>query len=188
MKRANAGRDPSPVTAQELPNFHAPGHLFRRARQFHDALWLLQVSSTLTPLQYAVLTALEFDPGIDQRTLGERVALDKSTIADLTVRLAKREYVIRSMDPNDRRRVLLTLTRTGRAVLRSAAPNVALISQEMLSTLTPEEGQELIRLLDKLVYSEAALAASGGRYPLERSAMFDQVAPPLSVETARVPS
>jgi MarR family transcriptional regulator, temperature-dependent positive regulator of motility len=163
---ADRPRVTSTTTPTELPDFHhAPGHLFRRARQFHDALWLLQVSTSLTPLQYAVLTALELDPGIDQRTLGERIALDKSTIADLTARLAKRDFIVRSTDPKDRRRVVLTLTRAGRSALYVAAPKVAMIGREMLAALTADEGRELIRLLDKLVYSEGALAASGGRYP-----------------------
>jgi DNA-binding MarR family transcriptional regulator len=151
-----------------LPDFHqAPGHLFRRARQFHDALWLTHVSSSLTPLQYAVLTALELDPGIDQRTLGERIAQDKSTVADLAARLANRGYVVRSTDRSDRRRIVLTLTRRGRSTLYEAAPRVAEIGQEMLSTLSADEGRELIRLLDKLVYSRQALEASGRTPPDE---------------------
>jgi DNA-binding MarR family transcriptional regulator len=160
-------KDPAPAGLDGgLPDFHqAPGHLFRRARQFHDALWLSYVSSSLTPLQYAVLTALELDPGIDQRTLGERIAQDKSTVADLTARLAKRGYLLRSTDRTDRRRIVLTLTRQGRSALYEAAPRVAEIGQEMLSTLSADEGRELIRLLDKLVYSRRALEASGRTLP-----------------------
>lgn len=148
-----------------LPDFHHyPGHLFRRARQVHDALWASTVSSSLTPLQYAVLTALELAPGIDQRTLGQTIALDKSTVADLTARLANRGFLIRSADVRDRRRTVLTLTGDGRAALYEVAPRVRTIGVEMLSTLTEREAHELMRLLNKFVYSELALDALGGRY------------------------
>jgi DNA-binding MarR family transcriptional regulator len=160
------GRSPRRTAmTSELPDFHhAPGHLFRRARQVHDALWAASVSASMTPLQYAVLTALEMEPGIDQRRLGQIVALDKSTVGDLVVRLAKRGFLIRSADLRDRRRTVLTLTREGRAALHVTVPRVQALGNAMLSVLTVAEAHELLRLLDKFVYSDLALDALGGRY------------------------
>jgi DNA-binding MarR family transcriptional regulator len=140
-----------------LPDFHsAPGHLFRRGRQLHDALWLMHVDDTLTPLQYAVLTALELEPGIDQRTLGDRIALDKSTIGDLLARLGNRGLIERRSDDRDGRRRLLEVTDAGREVLYRAAPGVAMIGELMLGVLDEKERKELVRLMDKIVYSTAS--------------------------------
>lgn len=159
----NQPRNGQPATPRRrrnrrrLPDFHtAPGHLFRRGRQLHDALWLIHVDSTLTPLQYAVLTALELEPNIDQRTLGNRIALDKSTIGDLLARLSNRELIRRRSDDRDGRRRLLEVTEEGRDVLYRAAPKVAKVGEMMLSVLDDDEREELIRLMDKIVYSSAA--------------------------------
>ncbi len=138
----------------------APGHLFRRARQFHDALWLQVVGDTLTPLQYAVLIALEAEPELSQRTLGERISLDKSTIGDLVARLVRRGLVTRRPDPDDARRRILLMTEPGRKALYRARPAVVELGQQILGPLEPDECRELVRLLDKLVFSETALTAT----------------------------
>lgn len=154
---ANTGDDGS----RSLADLHgAPGHLFRRARQFHDALWLQVVGDTLTPLQYAVLIALEAEPELSQRTLGERIALDKSTIGDLVARLVRRGFVTRRPDPDDARRRILLMTESGRKAVYQVRPAVVEIGHRILAPLQPEERDELIRLLDKLLFSEPALTAT----------------------------
>lgn len=156
---------------RSLADLHgAPGHLFRRARQFHDALWLQIVGDTLTPLQYAVLIALEAEPELSQRTLGERIALDKSTIGDLVARLVRREFVTRRPDPDDARRQILLMTEAGRKALYLVRPAVVEIGHQILAPLEPEERHALIRLLDKLVFSETALTATvNSRYGKEHA-------------------
>ena len=156
-ERANTSDTPTGAAIgaapSNLPDFHtAPGHLFRRGRQLHDALWLVHVSDELTPLQYAVLTALELEPNIDQRTLGERIALDKSTVGDIVNRMYGRNLIARNTHPKDSRRNLLSLTEEGRAVLHQAAPGVERIGEEIFSALTADERDELLRLLNKLLY------------------------------------
>jgi DNA-binding MarR family transcriptional regulator len=122
----------------------------------------MAIHEHLTPLQYAVLTALELEPNIDQRTLGERIALDKSTIGDLLARLSNRGLIKRRSDENDGRRRLLEVTEEGRKILYRVAPAVSTIGGQLLDDLTPNERVELIRLLDKLVYGPAALGLDTG--------------------------
>ena len=152
-----------------LPDFHtAPGHLFRRGRQLHDALWLVHVSDELTPLQYAVLTALALEPDIDQRTLGERIALDKSTVGDIVNRMYGRGLIARQTSPQDSRRNLLSLTDSGRSVLNEAAPGVERIGAEIFSALTTDERDELLRLMNKLLYSHTNGRAESDRNSTRR--------------------
>lgn len=147
--------------ARSLADLHgAPGHLFRRARQFHDALWLQFIGESLTPLQYAVLVAVEAEPELSQRALGERVALDTSTVSDLVARLARRGLLLRRPDPNDARKRVLLVTAAGRKVLGQAKRAAAEMGHQILAPLEPDERGELIRLLDKLVFSELALTST----------------------------
>lgn len=150
--RATSGEHPP------LPTFHnAPGPLFRRGRQIHDALWLRYIGPRLRPLQYAVLTALELEPGIDQQTLGERIALDKSTIGDMIGRLTKRSLINAGDDPTDARRKVLHITEEGQELLYEIAPLAERIGHEMFEPLAPAERDQLLELLNKVVYSfEAA--------------------------------
>src|SRR5260370_521604 len=64
-----------------------PGHLIRRAQQVHYWLWNAEVSPEVTSPQFAVLYALRAEKNIDQKTLGERVSLDRSTTAEVAARL-----------------------------------------------------------------------------------------------------
>src|SRR5690606_41237622 len=67
-----------------------PGHLARRLQQAHHLLWNTMVSEDITSPQYAVLNALVAEPGLDQRTVWERVVLDLSNIAEVRARLVRR--------------------------------------------------------------------------------------------------
>ena len=63
-----------------------PGHLMRRAVQVLNVLWNEEVSRTITSPQFATLNALYSEPDLDQRTLGHRVSLDRSTMAAVVSR------------------------------------------------------------------------------------------------------
>lgn len=148
----------------------APGHLIRRARQFHDALWVQEVGERLTPLQFAALTALDAEPELNQRELGERIALDKSTLGDLVGRLGRHGYLTRRRDPADARSQLIMITAEGKRALKAARPAVVRIGQQMLSCLDDAEQREFMRLLGKLVFSDVALSPSvTGRRSADRS-------------------
>jgi MarR family transcriptional regulator, temperature-dependent positive regulator of motility len=153
-----------PVDALTQLHF-APGHLFRRARQFHDALWLELIGSELTPLQFAALTALSAEPGLNQRELGERIALDKSTLGDIVSRLVRRGYVKRQPDPRDGRSRAITVTAAGSRALNRARPAVAQIGRTMLSCLDAEERCQLTDLLAKVVFSDLALETTNNAPP-----------------------
>jgi len=130
----------------------APGHLIRRAQQVHTVLWGEHVGTHLTSVQYVVLLVLTAHPDIDQRTLGRHASLDKSTGGDLIARMVARGLVCRSRDLNDARRNLLRLTPAGQIELRTHAPAVVRVQQELLRALTPEERQQFISLMDSVAH------------------------------------
>ncbi len=105
--------------AQPLPLVAEPGHLIRRAHERAVALFAEHHGRHITPVQYALLRAVHDEPGLDQVTLAERVALDTSTTADIAARLEAKGWLHRELLP--RRQRSLRLSEAGQAVRRDVA-------------------------------------------------------------------
>lgn len=131
-----------------------PGHLARRLQQAHHLLWNAMVSQETTSPQFAVLNALTAEPGLDQRTVGERVGLDRSTIAEVVSRLLRRELLDKVRDPADGRRFQLRLTDEGVRTHRRLALRTVRMNQVFLGPLSAGEQQTLFDLMHRV--SEAA--------------------------------
>jgi DNA-binding MarR family transcriptional regulator len=109
------------------------------------------VGPDLTSVQFAMLVALEAEPGIDQRTLGERISLDTSSLGEVCGRLVARGLIARERDPADGRRKVLRLTPAGRRALREATPRVYEVGRRLLEPFAPGDKADLMRLLTRLV-------------------------------------
>ncbi|MEO3713497.1 MarR family winged helix-turn-helix transcriptional regulator [Roseateles flavus] len=70
----------------------------------------------LTYPQYLVLLALWEQDGQSVSALGERLSLDSGTLTPLLKRMEQAGLLVRLRDAQDERRVLLSLTREGRAL------------------------------------------------------------------------
>lgn len=127
------------------------GHLLRRAQQLHVAVWLRAVCSETTSVQFAALTVLDQRPGASQRELGRLLDLDRSTIADLVARMARRGLIERERDADDRRKNVLQLTSAGRAELSRLRPRVDAIEPILTAGLRPGEREQLRRLLYRML-------------------------------------
>jgi DNA-binding MarR family transcriptional regulator len=126
-----------------------PGHLIRRAHQLAVSTFHETHGRQITPVQYAILRALQDAPGIDQVTLADKVALDTSTTADIATRLEAKGWIVRELLP--RRQRALRLTPEGEAVLADMLPRVAPMYRQLLQRLAPAEQAEFLRLLRKFV-------------------------------------
>ncbi|WPB93367.1 MarR family winged helix-turn-helix transcriptional regulator [Streptomyces malaysiensis] len=136
-----------------------PGHLARRFQQAHSLLWGAMVSEETTSPQFAVVNALMEKPEIDQRTLSEHVHLDRSTIADLVARLARRGLLERVRDPNDGRRNVLRLTDEGVRVHRKLVTRTARMNRVFLAPLDETERETLLRLIARVTDAAEELRA-----------------------------
>jgi MarR family transcriptional regulator, temperature-dependent positive regulator of motility len=130
-----------------------PGHLMRRAVQVLNLLWTEEVSHTITSPQFAALNALYAEPNLDQRGLGERVSLDRSTMAEVVSRLAARGLIHSQRDTRDARRKTITLTPKGVHTVRQLIPRTHAMSDRLVGPLTPEQRKELLCLLTSVVRS-----------------------------------
>jgi MarR family transcriptional regulator, temperature-dependent positive regulator of motility len=133
----------------DLPLPAEPGHLIRRAHQLAVSVFHETHGRQVTPVQYAVLRALQATPGIDQVTLADKVALDTSTTADIATRLEAKGWIVRELLP--RRQRALRLTADGEAVLADMLPRVRPMYARLLAPLAPAERDEFVRLLRKFV-------------------------------------
>ena len=118
-----------------------PGHLARRFQQIAVAVFLAEVDkagSDLTPVQYAALSAVQANPGIDQATLAGLIAFDRTTITGVVDRLVLKGHMMRQESSRDRRARELTITAAGRRTLRAATPAVEAAQRLMLRGMWPK--------------------------------------------------
>ena len=128
-----------------------PGHLLRRALQAMNLLWDEEVSHTITSPQFAALNALYAEPNLDQRTLGRRVSLDRSTTAEMVSRLSGRGLIRTERDTRDGRRKTITLTSRGLHAVQQLIPRTHAMTARLVGPLDGEQREELLRLLTEVV-------------------------------------
>lgn len=144
-KKADSGLPPEDLMLH-------PGHLLRRALQAMNLLWDEEVSHTVTSPQFATLNALYREPlGVDQRTLGNRVSLDRSTMAEVVSRLSAKGLISTERDARDGRRKTITLTAKGTSALQQLIPRTRTMSGRLVRALDQRERSELLRLLKVIV-------------------------------------
>ena len=132
--------------------YNMPGHLIRRLQQIAVSIYLNETrSSGVRPVQFATLSAIRAFPGLDQMELSRGIALDRSTIQDVIIRLEKRGLVRRDTDPGDRRRRVLYITETGAQTLDDMAEDNRRAQAKILEPLSPEERKTFLRLITRLV-------------------------------------
>ncbi len=128
-----------------------PGHLLRRAVQVMNVLWAAEVSHTITSPQFAALNALYAESSLDQRTLGERISLDRSTMAEVVSRLSSRGLIRTERDSKDGRRKTITLTTRGMHTVQHLIPRTRAMTDRLVGPLDPRQRAELLRLLTAVV-------------------------------------
>jgi len=127
------------------------GHLLRRAHQRHTAIFQeIQGDSQLTPLQFAALVKLRDLGEVSQNQLGRLIAMDAATMQGVIKRLDGRGLIARRADPDDRRRLVLSLSASGRRLIDSAIEAGREITRLTLEPLTAAERKTFTALLMRL--------------------------------------
>ncbi len=131
-----------------------PGHLARRFQQIAVAVFHAQVEaagSDLTPVQYAALTKIAAEPGLDQATLAGQIAYDRTTIGGVVDRLVEKGLVARIVSAKDRRARELRVTEAGQVMLTKIAPAVDETQRVLLSGLSEKEAAQFMKLMKKAI-------------------------------------
>jgi DNA-binding MarR family transcriptional regulator len=105
--------------------------------------------SGLTAPQYAVLSALERQPGISNAELARRAFVTPQTMVRIVGNLEAMGLVSRQAHPSHGRVRPVSLTRKGSTLVATCHAGVAGLEQRMLLDLGAEQRRELLDLLVK---------------------------------------
>jgi len=137
----------------ELQIQQKPGHLIRRLQQIAFAIFMDKTREFgITPVQYSAILAVESHPGIDQTTLCNIIAFDRSTIGDVVSRLEKKKMIVRRPGSADRRTKALYITPLGRRLLGEIEPAVAATQRLILAPLKASERNAFMQMLKRMVH------------------------------------
>jgi len=123
---------------------------FRRAsrvltQHYETALRALGLRAT----QFTLLQALSHSGEVSQRTLGQILAIDSTTLTR-TLAIVERQGWIVSRSGRDRRERLICLSKTGRVEYRRALPRWEKVQQELRARLGDKRWNELLNLTNQV--------------------------------------
>lgn len=133
-----------------LPVHSMPGHLIRRLHQRSTAVFqkhMREAGHSITSVQFAALGALSDEPGIDQARIAALIAYDRATIGGVIERLEKRGLVERTVNDDDRRARIVTLTPEGEALYKALLPLVKKLQSDILAELSAADRAVLTELM-----------------------------------------
>ena len=104
----------------------------------------------LRSYHYRLLAALEEWGPVGQADLGRSTSLDRSDVVAVLGELERFGLVERTVNPNNRRRNIVSITPAGGKQLRALDQVVDEIQERVLAPLSQDERRELTKLLRKL--------------------------------------
>src|SRR6201990_1384666 len=126
------------------------GFILRQVSQRHAVIFARDIGADLTPTQWAALAKLAETGPCSQNRLGRLTAMDVATIKGVIDRLTARGLTETSPDPEDGRRLRVSLTRAGQQLTDKIVSNALAISKETLAPLDARERELFVALLEKL--------------------------------------
>ncbi|MCO6187460.1 MarR family winged helix-turn-helix transcriptional regulator [Rhizobium sp. L1K21] len=127
------------------------GFILRLAQQRHTALFSECFGGDLTSTQWALISKLKQVGESSQNLLGRLTGMDVATIQGVVERLKKRNIIKSKPDPEDKRRVVLSLSEEGEALYTRHLPNALKVTDETFADLSAEERTQLQTLLKKII-------------------------------------
>ena len=131
--------------------YERPGFLLRRAHQLSVGLFEEGCRDlSLTPPQYGVLTIVAHAGGCDQATVARGLGFDRVTTLRIVRGLQTRGLVAREPSTADGRRLQLTLTVEGVALLARGRELATNVTERLMAPLASDEREQFQALLRKL--------------------------------------
>ncbi len=126
----------------------SPLHLLHRLLQIAIDIYNAEVGETaITQRQFAVLRVLEEKDGISQSQLCRAAGIDRSTMAELVARMARKGLLRRERSPTDARVNVIWLDAGGREALHSLLPHVEAANTKIRVLLSRPEYAGLTEFL-----------------------------------------
>ena len=116
----------------------------------------------ITDQQWRVMRALWEQKHLTSKQISEITLLPSPSLVGILDRLEKKGFVGRLRSVEDRRLVYIMPTQAGRKLQELMLPKIEQIHDKFMHQVTPDEGGELNRILDKLNdYKTTSVIASG---------------------------
>jgi len=125
------------------------GYKLRLASQRHLEIFSQHLSD-ITPTQFSILARLYEVGEASQNQLGRLVAMDAATTKGVIARLLEKNLVEARADPNDARRLQISLTEAGRELTIDAIEKARKITEDTVANLNGRDVKRLLELLDKI--------------------------------------
>ncbi|MFI8347725.1 MarR family winged helix-turn-helix transcriptional regulator [Streptomyces sp. NPDC085596] len=120
------------------------------ATRSHQVLHKRLAEAGVTGYEYRCLTSLAATDHVSQTQLGAAASLDPRDVTHTVRTLEARGLVSRDRDPSHGRRLMVSLTATGRRTAEGLAPVMAAVQEEVFGRLGTEERSTLLRLLKRV--------------------------------------
>jgi DNA-binding MarR family transcriptional regulator len=124
----------------------------RRLLQAHTALWHSTVSTEVTSVQFGVLLFLTESVEVGQRELMHLAQVDKSTLAELLLRMERHGLLSTRRSESDRRCKTVTITEKGRQLLTELLPGARRVNELLTQNLNAEQRETFDSLLAAILH------------------------------------
>ena len=111
----------------------------------------------LNSSQYLFIINLCRDPGITQDKLPDRICVNKSNVARTLAQLEKKGLIRRQVNPGDKRTASVFPTERARELYPQIMEVIATWDEAATSTLSPQEKQSLLELMQRVAGQAAAM-------------------------------
>jgi DNA-binding MarR family transcriptional regulator len=129
----------------------SPGHLLHRAQQFaSDQFAEASGGVEITQRQFAVLCAVNAKEGLTQTELVKNTGIDRSTLAELVSRMAKKGLLERDKAPGDARANAISFTEAGRVLFNSAINGAKAADAAILGALPKNKRASFAEALNRI--------------------------------------
>ncbi|MGR6898370.1 MarR family winged helix-turn-helix transcriptional regulator [Rummeliibacillus sp. TYF-LIM-RU47] len=108
----------------------------------------------VTPAQYGVLNCLWREGQLSPKQIGEMVHLEAPTVSGILDKMQKAELIERSVDPNNRRNVLVIATEKSNEIREEVEAATDKLNHKVLQDLTESDTEALKKALEAIIKSD----------------------------------
>jgi DNA-binding MarR family transcriptional regulator len=148
--KANEERTPEKLDLGELPLLS--GYMLRRAQfaAFNDFLRYFG-DLGVRPVQYAVLTVIDRNPGLKQSQVSEALGIKRANLVAILDALERRGLARREAVATDRRSYALRLTDKGSGLMKELRARSQEHEKRLAATIGEDGRQQLLKLLHGVI-------------------------------------
>lgn len=111
----------------------------------------LKVVDDITVDQKLILQYLNDRPELSQNEIAELVFKDNASLTRMIDLMVRKEFLQRSINPDDRRRFKIELTAKGKEILEKIAPVIVENRKKAFAGISAEELDQLNETLNKII-------------------------------------